>query len=259
MIETLNQLTIDLDMETLPLEEAQKVRLMNRVDKKYWFNISYLSDLLKALENDYYIQTINSKQWQQYATQYFDTADSKMYTLHHNGKLNRYKIRHREYMDTHDHFLEVKFKSNKGRTIKKRIPSEDNPKEFTEKENAFIGEKSIFSHEQLQPSLRNSFYRLTCINKDYTERCTIDTGICFKSDIKEIAMKDLVILEIKSEKGQGTSVLQRYLRDARIKPAGFSKYCIGSALTDPDLKRNRFKQKIRNIGKVINMPDLYNM
>lgn len=38
------------------------------------------------------------------------------YHDHHNGKLNRFKIRQREYMDTKTSFLEVKFKNNQRRT-----------------------------------------------------------------------------------------------------------------------------------------------
>jgi hypothetical protein len=38
----------------------------------------------------------------------------------------------------------------------------------------------------------------------------------------------------------------------RIKPLKISKYCIGTALTTPGLKRNRFKKKIRSIVKLLN-------
>jgi len=88
---------------------------------------------------------------------------------------------------------------------------------------------------------------------------TIDTGISFISPDKTVDMENLVILEVKSEKNSDESSLKRYLRDRRIKPAGFSKYCIGRALTDSSLKRNRFKQRIREIGKITGHTDLYNM
>ena len=42
------------------------------------------------------------------------------------------------------------------------------------------------------------------------------------------------------------------LRELRIKPSGFSKYCIGSALTNPKLKRNRFKPRFKKIDKLLN-------
>jgi len=39
--------------------------------------------------------------------------------------------------------------------------------------------------------------------------------------------------------------------EAHVKPLKISKYCIGSALTTPDIKRNRFKAKIRKIEKLL--------
>ena len=38
----------------------------------------------------------------------------------------------------------------------------------------------------------------------------------------------------------------------RVKPVKVSKYCMGVTLTDPEVKRNRFKGKIRRIEKIIN-------
>ena len=37
----------------------------------------------------------------------------------------------------------------------------------------------------------------------------------------------------------------------RVKPLKISKYCIGTALTTPGLKTNRFKDKIRRIEKLL--------
>jgi len=36
-------------------------------------------------------------------------------------------------------------------------------------------------------------------------------------------------------------------------PFKISKYCIGTALTSPNLKRNRFKAKIRKIEKMLHI------
>ena len=58
---------------------------------------------------------IENKRVSQYQTLYYDTKDMKLYNEHHNGHLNRYKIRHRTYVDSNLSFLEVKFKNNKGR------------------------------------------------------------------------------------------------------------------------------------------------
>lgn len=259
MKNTFNEIIRDLELEKLPLEQATKVRFMNRVDKKYWFHVSKLPDLFEAVKNDYLVQTIEGRPSQAYATKYFDTPDNKMYTLHHNGKLNRFKIRRRDYLDSQDSFLEVKFKNNKGRTIKKRVESTGQLTDFNKDETEFLKKRSIFGDEELSHILTSHFNRLTLINKNFTERSTIDLDISFTGKEKSIVMDGLVILELKSEKGSNSSPLKMYLREARLKASGFSKYCIGRALTDKNIKRNRFKQKIRNLGKILGKPDLYNI
>jgi len=41
------------------------------------------------------------------------------------------------------------------------------------------------------------------------------------------------------------------LRQLRIQPHGFSKYCMGSALTNAQLPVNRFKEKLIEINKIL--------
>lgn len=255
----LSEILSNLDLELFPLKKVTNIDLMNRVDKKFWFHTSELAELLETIKNDYFIQSVDGRKFQDYATEYFDTSDDRMYTLHHNGKLNRYKIRRRDYLDSNDHFLEVKLKNNQGRTIKKRVKSTVKETQFNEEEKEFLKKRSVYGDEELRVALKNRFTRLTLIAKDHPERVTIDTDIRFISSDKTISMGDLVVLEIKSERGDHHSPLKQYLRDKRIKPAGFSKYCIGRALTDRSLKRNRFKQRIREIGKMTGQTDLYNM
>ena len=55
-----------------------------------------------------------------YKSLYYDTEDWKFYLDHHNGRVNRNKIRFREYVGSKLTFLEIKLKNNKGKTIKKR-------------------------------------------------------------------------------------------------------------------------------------------
>ena len=65
-----------------------------------------------------------------------------MFHNHHNGKLNRYKIRFRDYINTKNSFLEVKFKTNKGETIKSRQEIMYKSREFNLGNNKFIEEMS---------------------------------------------------------------------------------------------------------------------
>jgi len=40
------------------------------------------------------------------------------------------------------------------------------------------------------------------------------------------------------------------LRQLRIKPSGFSKYCIGSVMTNKNLKQNLFKARLVKLGRL---------
>lgn len=241
------------------LEEMGQVKLMNRTDTKYWFHIGQLQEILQIIKDDYFLLEIDGKVKLPYATTYYDTNVNQMYGAHHNGKLNRFKVRRRSYVTSGISFLEIKFKSNKGRTIKNRVSAEFGKVAFTPQENEFLSQHIPFGCDDLAPSLINNFSRLTLVNKNFQERCTIDLNLGFKKDDKEVSLDNLVIVEIKAEGSPAKSPLARALRDQRIKTSGFSKYCVGRTVTDSSLKRNAFKSKIRSIEKTIKTANnLYN-
>ncbi len=244
----------------IKLEEMEKVKLMNRIDRKYFFHTDYLQELLNSIQEYYFILKINNQSEMLYTTTYYDTENNNMFTAHHNGKLNRYKIRRRNYVSSGLSFLEIKFKTNKGRTKKKRIPAKYEDAIFTSKEDRFLYENSPYHSSDLHISLVNKFTRITLVNKNFDERCTIDIGLEFKSVDKEVSLDNLVIVEIKSSGNSSFSPLAKQLRELRIKSTGFSKYCAGRTITDTDLKRNSFKEKIRNIEKLLHTNNnLYNI
>lgn len=235
----------------IQLAEMDKVRLMNRTDTKFWFHRNNLIDIFKAMQDDYFILSIDGITELPYRTEYFDTLMDDMYTAHHNGKLNRYKIRRRSYVSSGISFLEIKFKNNKGRTIKKRINTPITHNGFNDAEDAFLKEFSPFSARDLAPSLLNEFSRITLVHKNFKERCTIDFNLRFKTSSHQKALNDLAILEIKSDGAPSGSPLRMFMRDQRIKSSGFSKYCIGRTYTSSNVKNNAFKPKIRMIEKTL--------
>ncbi|GAF01602.1 polyphosphate polymerase domain-containing protein [Saccharicrinis fermentans] len=245
--------------DSIQLREMEKVKLMNRVDKKYWFHVSRLSALLEEINESYFLLDMDGQSLLPYSTVYFDTPEDRMFIAHHNGKLNRYKIRRRSYVSSGISFFEVKFKNNKGRTIKKRIPSDFMEPGFSSQEIDFIHEMTPFCHQELKRSLVNHFSRLTLVNKNFKERCTIDLNLQFQQAQNSVGLGDLAIVEVKSDGRSSVSPLLMALRNQRIKPAGFSKYCVGRAITNRHLKRNAFKEKIRSIEKVLHTENrLYN-
>lgn len=238
-------------LDTITLDEMDQVKLMDRLDTKYWFNSTGLVQVLERVKNDYYILTIDNQLMMPYASTYFDTTRDALYTAHHNGKLNRYKVRRRTYLISGISYLEVKFKSNKGRTVKRRFKTEQQAMELSPIEKEFIAKETPLSVEDLQVSLDNRFQRIMLVNKNFNERCTIDLNLQYSYDEREVMLGDLVIVEIKSERGGGLSPIALALRDLRFKSAGFSKYCVGRTMTDPGVKQNAFKNKLRKINKII--------
>jgi len=235
----------------IQLEQMNQVKLMNRTDQKFWFHVDDLQDLLQVVSDDYYMLNVNGEYEIPYSTTYYDTGNNAMYISHHNGKLNRYKIRRRSYLSSGLTFLEIKKKNNKGRTIKERIKSTYSQPSFTAQENEFISFHTPFCIEDLRPSLTNGFSRMTLVNKNFKERCTIDLDLNYVVNGDAIVLDKLVIIEIKREGSKLYSPLETALKAERIKRAGFSKYCMGRSITDPGLKQNAFKKKIRRVEKTI--------
>ena len=243
-------------MHALSLEEMGGVKLMNRVDSKFPTNMETLLHMASLWDSDFYIQEIEGQRIARYKTLYFDTPDALTYTMHHNRRLKRQKVRQRIYVDSGSAFCEIKNKKNTGRTKKKRIPipmdAWGDLYNLPEMAN-FIREKVWVTDQPLAPRLENAFQRITLVNKAKTERITIDFGITFHNHLSgcDADVSDLVIVEVKQD-GSLPSKFKDLLREARVKQKGLSKYCLGMLLTDEHLKYNRFKDKIRYVNKLTN-------
>ncbi len=238
--------------QSISLDEMDSVKLMNRTDQKYWFHRELLTDLLMDVAQKYYILEIGGVRNLPYSTIYYDTEQDGMYQNHHRGKMNRYKIRHRNYISTNCSFLEIKFKNNKGRTIKVRRKSESNAV-FSNEDKIFISQNSPYSYADITKVLENGFCRLMLVSKSMNERCTIDSGLRFIGSDEEVSLDNLVIVEVKRD-GRTPSPIIDSMNKMRIKPSGFSKYCIGRSLTSKNIKRNNFKHKLRVIEKILTNP-----
>ena len=240
--------------DPITLEEMSAVKLMNRIDSKYLVCINRLPEILSHLTENYFVQENVGKRIAHYNTLYYDTPDAKMYVAHHDRKLTRQKLRARIYCDTGAAFCEIKNKNNKKRTKKKRIPIEVS--QFSDmlaydEARTFVTEKLHYEVGSLIPQVENEFDRITLVNKGRTERLTIDSDIRFVNRHTRLSatVPDLVIIELKQD-GNVPSFFKKVLLDLRIKPKRISKYCLGTVLTNPNVKSNRFKRKLRYINKL---------
>ena len=243
----------------ITLEEMGGIRLMNRTDTKFVTNVPTLERLLQMTEGKYYAQEICGHRISPYATTYWDDPrDHEMFRSHQCGHTPRTKVRVRTYLDTQQTFLEIKQKDNHGKTRKSRVavPS----LEAVVKNGAgedFLEDRSGYSFADIKPTLGNRFKRITLVNFGKTERLTIDFDLSFYNyeTGREQAMDNAVVIELKRD-GRVPSPVLPMLRSLRIKPSGFSKYCIGSAVTNEHLQRNRFKPRLRKIGKILSRDSL---
>lgn len=244
--------TILDSMPVITLDEMSQVKLMNRLDRKYLATESQLLELLNMAQGEYMVQVADGLNYGIYHTTYYDDASHTMYMLHHGGRLCRQKVRVRNYNGGLT-FFEVKLKDNHGRTRKKRINVSGFDHLEEDGAGRFLDEKGSLGIplSEMRPTVENFFERITLVNKGMTERLTIDTGLRFHNleTGMERQMSPLVVIEVKRDGNVESPVIGMLLK-LRIRPSGFSKYCIGSALTNPELKQNRFMKKIRKINKM---------
>ncbi len=240
--------TILSSFETVGLKQIADISMQNRKDCKFFFHIEKLPLLLEKLSSEYFVLEIAGENIFLYQTNYYDTPDLKMYYAHHNQKMNRYKIRFRNYIVNNKTFLEIKFKNNKNITKKARFPLKQGNNLMNKKTLQFIQENSGFDFSQLQKILESSFYRITLVDKAMTMRFTIDIGLSFSNGKTDIIMDKLIIAELKST--QISNTLRFILKDLRIYPQKISKYCLGQALLNKDIKSNRFKERLLLIDKI---------
>ena len=149
--------TVLNSFQTISLEEMDSVKLMNRTDTKYVFNKSKLLLILDSLKHDYRCFYINGARLSTYKTLYFDTDDFLLYRQHHNGILNRYKLRQRSYVESNLNYLEI----------------------------------------NLKPNVWINYQRITLVNINSGERLTIDTGLEIINKDKILKLDKLVIAELK--------------------------------------------------------------
>ena len=252
------------EYDSITLDEMRSIRLMNRIDTKFVTTVPMLRQLLLLAKDDYFVQESQGERISPYYTLYFDTPDCKMYNRHEAGHLSRQKVRVRSYVNAGLNFLEVKTKNNHGRTKKKRIEALNfDP----ENHSIFNVQSSLFSdflqtylkypQQSLVRQVENRFDRITLVNKAKTERLTIDTNLRFHniSTNNYRFMEDLVVIELKRDGLQPSPILP-LLTKLRVHPHGFSKYCIGSALTNADLRRNRIKPRLHSVEKILNSCNL---
>ena len=239
------------DLQTISLDELDKVKLLDRMDTKFVFNQIQLPQILEKIKPVYRILEIKNSSVFRYDNTYFDTDDFLFYNQHHNENRKRFKVRLRKYSSNSKSFFEIKIKNNKNRTIKKRILVDEMNNCLGDQEKNLVSEIIGLPPNQLTPILNVQFSRITLADNSFNERLTIDTDLSVRNGTSSKIFDKLAISEIKQKKYNPKSNFIQILRNLKIPEMRFSKYCMGMLHVNKEIKYNRFKPKLLQINKIL--------
>ncbi|MBI5565286.1 MAG: polyphosphate polymerase domain-containing protein [Chloroflexi bacterium] len=243
--------TVAAGFAPISLAQMDAVALLNRIDTKFVLTTDQLASVLTALRPDYWMLAIDSRRLNHYRTLYFDTPDFELYTAHVTDRAERYKVRSREYTDSHVSFLEVKHHTRRDRTIKERLSTTRPVIQPTPDMSRWLQNVSPLDGNELEPKLWNTFTRLTLVNKHACERVTLDIDLTFYAADQVVQLNGLAVAEVKMAVGSQTSPFLAQMRARRIQPRGFSKYALGVALLYDRVKKNALKPKLLWLDKLM--------
>jgi len=236
--------------QPITLAQMTGAALLDRSELKYVLPQSLLLPVLAELRDAYRILVVAGQPFSHYRTLYFDTDDLALYRRHHAGTPDRYKVRAREYVDSHAAFLEVKHKTGGRRTVKSRIPTEDLVTALTPQAADFLADACPYPAHELTAALWNHYTRITLVSKQRAERVTLDLDLAFVREADRAGLPGIVVAEVKYQGARHASEFVRLMRVLHVRDTSFSKYCMGVSLLYPDVKHNKFKAKQRLVARL---------
>ena len=237
--------------DTISLQDLnEQAALLDREENKYVLTLERFFELGPELIDNFHILKIGDDRVFEYRTLYFDTDDLIGYTYHHQNRIKRrFKIRTRHYVNSGLCFFEVKLKSKRGGTIKKRIDyAIENFNTVTDEARHFLNTtyQQVYGlpfTQIITPKLEVNCSRITLVHNESSERLTIDFNLRFALNENTSPPKSLVIMETKSLSGRGVSDTIFKLHGIRSRSC--SKYCLGVNLLHTEVKYNRFKPLLK--------------
>jgi VTC domain-containing protein len=233
----------------------ERAALATRAERKFILDASAFERLVGELVPHCVVLEIDGARVFDYDTIYFDTPTLTSYRQHVQGRRRRFKCRTRLYAADGPCFFEVKLKGGRGETIKRRL--DYGPKEhgsLTESALAFLEHELDEAYgasppSPLAPTLRTAYRRLTLVGRSHSERLTFDFELLFAAPGQEHTIQPgRILLEAKAGLGgsEATKRVLEALRRLGIRPVQTcSKYCLGVALTHPEVRDNPFRPLIR--------------
>lgn len=238
----------------ITLAEMDRVRLMERADRKYLLHLRDVSYFLESIQKDYTALQVANQQLMQYRTLYYDTPSWDLYQLHHNGIAPRWKVRYREYVASQIAFFEVKSKCNRGLTHKNRVGVAPDQLALSQIATSLVSQFTPLDPTVLEPAVWVNYKRLTLVHPSLPERVTIDCDLHLQregcSENFGARLPGLVIVEVKQGSIIQTPAIQA-LRYMKRPEGGISKYCLAVCQLIKTVRSNNFKPDLLRLAKLL--------
>ena len=249
----------------IALAELGGAALMERVDTKFLLPASLAGALLDAVLDGrggaYRALEVGGARLSRYETLYYDTGDLALYHAHHAGRGTRRKVRRRSYVDSGQHFLEIKLRTGRGRTRKARVALDGTSTGAVDGALDRLGDPALrelawgLSADALRPVVRVDYRRLTLVRADGAERATLDAGVAIADARGRVAsFPHVVVVEVKQPR-RDRSPLVDAIRALGVRRGGISKYCLGVASLEPAAKTNRYERLLRHLHRMADRHD----
>lgn len=228
--------------------------LQQRYDTKYVLNVDTALELLAVLDPQWRVLEVDRQRSTAYQSSYYDDPDFGLFHDHVQGRRLRYKVRTRRYGDDPTEMLEIKLKSGRGATDKRRLQrTAAFGSELTSVERQWLSDTLTNAYGRRPPAplkytLGLDYTRRTMFNPVSGERLTIDSGVVAHASSETAAPVGAgVVVEVKSAVWSCPTV--RELHRHSIRPLTFSKYCAALAALHPELDQRARLRAQRSLDR----------
>jgi len=234
-------------MPTIQLDELNTAELLSRCDTKFLVPAARLPLLVQQLVPHYRMLKIDSHFSFAYHTRYFDDSFFSHYLDHHNSRPQRHRIRVRHYLHSGRVFDEIKFRTVRNVIVKSRLERAAPHQHIDDHFSGWLKQEHGIDATALSPSLDVFVRRTTLVERDFSERLTIDVDLSWQRNGCMSSAESLAVVEIKHGAKRPCSKGIQRMRLLGYRPLSFSKYCIGMARLEPRIKQGRFKAVLRKV------------
>lgn len=239
-------------------ELLARAELLTRLDRKYVLPVVDLPFVFGGLDEDVRVLEMAGERQFRYRSVYFDTPELDGYLGAARRRRRRFKLRVRTYLDSDEHFVEVKTRGPRGTTVKHRIPY-DIPYDIRYDGDALrlSADARAFADAVLAgagidatrfrfvPTLTTTYRRTTLLLPATGSRLTVDTGLTWSLPDGTATLRTPERAIVETKAGRAGSGADRLLWSLKHRPCPISKYGTGLAALRPDLPAHRWLPVLR--------------